>query len=120
MKFDLNTITKRTITELLHIQTEVAKAIEIVRQTEKDKISQEIANLITSRGFNLEDFFGAKNAAKRGTAKKQSAERKWRIYANPANRELVWIKKGRAAKPEWINELEKQGIDIETLRVDNV
>jgi DNA-binding protein H-NS len=80
------------------------------RSEEREKLMNELFDLITKRGFDPYEFLSPIGRAK--AAKKATAPVK---YAHPDNPSLTWT--GRGRKPKWLAEAEEAGKDLEEFKI---
>lgn len=99
-KSDLKDIPLAQLKTMLKELQEVIKEKETVEREAALEAARKVAQ---EMGFNLDEIHGSGPKKSGQTA-----------YVNPNNPEQTWAGKGR--RPKWLNDLVKQGADIETFR----
>lgn len=98
---DISTL---SLPELIDLRDRVSALIVTRKAEEKERTADEIATLLTQRGYSLDELFpGGKKGKKIGATKKVK-------YRHPDNPELTWSGAGR--KPDWLKEWEASGKDL--------
>nr|VFK25713.1 MAG: DNA-binding protein H-NS [Candidatus Kentron sp. MB]VFK29704.1 MAG: DNA-binding protein H-NS [Candidatus Kentron sp. MB]VFK74876.1 MAG: DNA-binding protein H-NS [Candidatus Kentron sp. MB] len=103
-QFDLSNVSFK---DMIELRSDLEAVIEARRKEEKQKLLQEIRQLIVEKGFFIEEIFGKSNLIQ----KEQPTPK----YRNPNDPSQQWS--GRGRQPRWITGLLTEGATLEDLLV---
>lgn len=107
MKQVMLNIETASLPELLKAYETISAAIEEKRREEKKVVTRQIRELAKTYNLDIEDILYEPAKVGRSVVKPK--------YRHPDNPALTWTGRGRT--PVWIEELQRQGISKENLRV---
>lgn len=101
--------------ELAELRDAVTREIEVRRTNAILEARSEVQRLAKSVGLTVEELVAVKpNQPKTKKQKAQTETKTKTIYRHPTAAHLLWT--GRGRKPRWIQELEAQGVTLESMQ----
>jgi len=104
-KFDLSNV---SFTDLIELRGELESSIEARRKEEKQRLLQEIRQMILEKGFSVGEIFSGVDVTKKDPVAPK--------YQNPNNPVQKWS--GRGRQPLWMTALLAEGKSLEDLLID--
>ncbi|MBT8419644.1 MAG: H-NS histone family protein [Gammaproteobacteria bacterium] len=104
-RFDLTTV---NFVDLIELRDEVEASIDARRKEEKQRLLQEIRQMVSDKGFSMGEIFNEPELIKKSPVAPK--------YQNPDNPEQKWS--GRGRQPHWIAAHLEQGKTLEDMLID--
>lgn len=99
-------LTNLSLKELLNLQSNISKAIDLRKETNKIEFLNKITSMAAETGFSLSELLSEKKIGI-----KVKPERSAPKYRNPENPKQTWPGHGR--KPQWLLDQLNQGKSLD-------
>lgn len=106
LKMSAEDLAKSPLKELLELQTQLNKAIELRKKADRYEVFAKITSIASESGFSLDELLNQKGLKKTPAIVK---------YRNPNNQAEGWA--GRGRKPKWVEDLLAEGKNLEDFAV---
>ena len=99
-------LTSLSLKELLNLQSNISKAIDIRKETNKIEFLNKITSLAAETGFSLDELLSEKKIGAKGKPERSAPK-----YRNPQNPKQTWPGHGR--KPHWLLDQVSEGKELD-------
>ncbi|MFN3661242.1 H-NS family nucleoid-associated regulatory protein [Yoonia sp.] len=100
--------------EMQRIQSEIAK------EKGKEDAREQVQALLKKLDYTVEDLFGPVSSSKTAKTSKPGGVTRGKVqarYRNPENKKQTWSGPEHRPKPQWVEDFEADGGDLESIRI---